>query len=102
MRKQSFERLLAGTMLAAIVAAPTMSMAEPDRVQSAGPMPPSLNGQMPRRHEAAPVPPPSATPVARRATPEPRAQDARAQAEPVVQAIPAAPAARSASIAAPS
>ncbi len=93
MRKQSFERLLAGTMLAAIVAAPTMSMAAPDRVQSVGPMPPSLNGQMPRRREASPTPPPAGytAPAVQRTAPalEPRAQ-APAAIEPMVQAAPPA------------
>ena len=75
MRKQSFERLLAGTMLAAIVATPAISIAAPDRLQSVGPMPPSLNSQAPRRREAAPVPPPTGyTPPAIRAVPGPRAR----------------------------
>jgi hypothetical protein len=38
-------RLLAGTVLALIVAAPTLSISAPERVQSARPLPPSLNGQ---------------------------------------------------------
>jgi murein L,D-transpeptidase YcbB/YkuD len=93
MRKQSFERLLATTMLAAIVITPAISIAAPERVQSVGPMPPSLNGQAPRRREAAPVPPPPAgytTPAIQRAAPapEPRAQ---ALPEPVVEAAPPAP-----------
>jgi murein L,D-transpeptidase YcbB/YkuD len=58
MRKQSFDRLLAGTMLALIAAAPATSNAAPDRLESARPLPPSLNGQAPRRREAAPMPPP--------------------------------------------
>jgi murein L,D-transpeptidase YcbB/YkuD len=95
MRKQSFERLLAGTMLAAIVATPAISIAAPDRVQSVGPMPPSLNGQPPRHRDAAPVPPPPAgymPPAVQRSTP---ASDSRAQVtgpEPVAQAAPPAPA----------
>ncbi len=92
MRKQSFERLLATTMLAAIVMTPAISVAAPERVQSVGPMPPSLNGQAPRRREAAPVPPPAGytAPALQRAAPEPRAQ-APAAPEPVVQIAPPAP-----------
>ncbi len=57
-------RLLAGTVLALIVAAPTPGISAPERVQSAQPLPPSLNGQRsyrqrmyrqrttPRRHPA--------------------------------------------------
>ncbi len=74
MRKQGFDRLLAGTMFALIVAAPTLAFAAPDRVESVVPPPPSLNGQTNRR-EAAPVPPPPALPVLPAAAePEPRAQ----------------------------
>ena len=74
MRKQRFDRLLAGTMLALIVAAPTLAFAAPDRVESVVPPPPSLNGQTHRR-EAAPVPPPPVLPVQPAASePEPRAQ----------------------------
>ena len=60
MRQKKFVPLLAGTMLAAIVAAPSFVIAAPDRVESVRPLPPSLNGQMPRQREAAPVPPPPA------------------------------------------
>src|ERR1019366_6099256 len=75
MRKSQIDRLLAGTMLALIVAAPTVSVAAPDRVESVMPLPPSLNGHTPRHREAAPVPPPPVgyTPPAATAT-EPRAQ----------------------------
>jgi L,D-transpeptidase YcbB len=76
MRKRQFDRLLASTVLALTVVAPTLSVAAPDRVESARPLPPSLNGQTPRHREAAPVPPP-ALPAA--TAPEPRAQ---APAEP--------------------
>ncbi len=38
-------RLLAGTVLALIVAAPTPSVSAPERVQSVQPLPPTLNGQ---------------------------------------------------------
>ena len=72
MRKNKFDRLLAGTMLAAIVAAPTFALAAPDRVESVRPLPPSLNGQPLRHREAAPVPPP-AQPIA--SAPEPRNSD---------------------------
>src|ERR1019366_6627181 len=58
MRKSQIDRLLAGTMLALIVAAPTVSVAAPDRVESVMPLPPSLNGHTPRHREAARVPPP--------------------------------------------
>jgi hypothetical protein len=57
MRKNKFDLLLAGTALALIVAAPTLAIAAPDRVESVVPLPPSLNGQAPRQREAAPVPP---------------------------------------------
>ncbi|HEY4980376.1 MAG TPA: hypothetical protein VII24_00200 [Pseudolabrys sp.] len=76
MRKRQFDRLLASTVLALTVVAPTLSVAAPDRVESARPLPPSLNGQTPRHREAAPMPPP-ALPAA--TAPEPRAQ---APAEP--------------------
>ncbi len=36
MRKNRFDRLLAGTVLALIVAAPTFAIAAPDRVESVG------------------------------------------------------------------
>src|SRR5579862_7839352 len=56
--RNRYGRLLAGTMLALVVAAPLPAAAEP-RVQSVGPLPPSLNGQRPvRRHEIV-LPPPS-------------------------------------------
>jgi murein L,D-transpeptidase YcbB/YkuD len=90
MRKERLERLLAGTVLALIVATP--SIAAPDRVESARPLPPSLNGQPLRHRDAAPaVPPPmqrvidmpetpraQALPVA----PEPRAQAPAVAPEP--------------------
>ena len=56
MRNTLVDHLLAGTMLALIVAAPTMSIAAPDRIESAAPLPPSLNGQAPRQRDAAPLP----------------------------------------------
>jgi len=56
MRKARLERLVAGTMLALIVATPTLSVAAPDRVESIAPPPGMLNGQS-RRREADPMPP---------------------------------------------
>ena len=64
MRKNRFDRLLAGTALALIVAAPTFAGAAPDRVESVVPLPPSLNGQTPRHREAASVPAPETPPAA--------------------------------------
>ena len=46
-----FDRLLAGTMLAAVMAVPSPAPAAPNRVESARPLPPSLNGQI-IRHRA--------------------------------------------------
>jgi len=92
------DRLLAGTMLALIVATPMQVGAGP-RVESVVAPPPSLNGQGPifRRREAAPTPPPeqedtsppaapqrTAAPEPPRAQETPRAPDSRAQ-EPRVQ-----------------
>ena len=68
MRKGRFGRLLAGTVLAVTVAAPTMSVAAPDRVESVLPPPPMLNGHRTIRRHAAPVPPPPAPMVRHRAT----------------------------------
>lgn len=78
-----FDHLIAGTVLALIVAAPTVAIAAPDRVRSVVPLPPTLNGQAPHRREAAPVPPlPPAPPPAAAApaatapaAPAPRASD---------------------------
>ncbi|HZL41468.1 MAG TPA: L,D-transpeptidase family protein [Pseudolabrys sp.] len=67
MRKNKFDLLLAGTVLA-LIAAPTHAIAAPDRIEAVVPLPPSLNDQMPRHREAAPVPPPEPTPIA--ATPQ--------------------------------
>jgi murein L,D-transpeptidase YcbB/YkuD len=77
MRKQSFERLLASTILAVIVATPAVSIAAPDRIIQVSPPPPSINGQPQRRREAPPVPPqPVNNAPAQRSVPmpEPRAQ----------------------------
>jgi murein L,D-transpeptidase YcbB/YkuD len=72
MRKLRFDRLLAGTMLALVVAAPGVAAAAPDQVESVGPLPPSLNGRAPVRHEAAPLPPPAAEPKVAPVANEPR------------------------------
>ena len=57
--RNRYDRLLAGTVLALIVAAPMHASAGP-RVDSVGPPPPSLNGHSPifRQRDVAPVPPP--------------------------------------------
>ena len=60
MRKISVDRLLTGTMLALIATTPILSIAAPDRIESAVPLPPSLHGRPLRQREAAPVPPPPA------------------------------------------
>jgi murein L,D-transpeptidase YcbB/YkuD len=78
MRKLRVDRLLAGTMLALIVATPTLAIAAPDRVESVGPLPPSLNGQAVHR-EAAPLP---ASAIA----PEPRVQEFKVQEPRVIPA----------------
>jgi murein L,D-transpeptidase YcbB/YkuD len=80
-----FDHLLAGTMLAAGLAAPSPAPAAPDRVESARPLPPSLNGQI-MRHRAPlseqapsreampqrePVPVPKPEPAAAQAAPPP-------------------------------
>ena len=57
MRQNRFDRLLAGTILAATVAAPTLAMAAP-RFESAQPEPPSINGRIIiQRRQPAPLPP---------------------------------------------
>src|SRR5471032_3030701 len=62
MRNKLVDRLLAGSMLALIVTAPAISIAAPDRVESAVPLPPTLNGQAPSQREATPPPPVGYTP----------------------------------------
>jgi murein L,D-transpeptidase YcbB/YkuD len=64
MRKSGVDRLLAGTMLAAAVMMPVLANAAPDRIESVRPLPPSLNGQILRHHDAAPATPPD-MPVSR-------------------------------------
>jgi len=85
--RNRFDRLLAGTVLALIVAAPSVTGARP-RLDQAVPLPPSLNGHrsLPQR-EAAPLPPPEPD-----APPEP----APAAAPPAPQAAEPAPAPREA------
>jgi len=85
MRNNRFDHLLAGTMLGAAMLAPSLSMAQQDRVESARPLPPSLNGQMLRHRD--PAPPQFQVP----ALPQRDAAPARAVATPV-----SAPAARDA------
>ncbi len=50
MRTGRVGRLLAGTVLALIVAAPTLSISAPERVESVRPPPPTLNGHRSDRH----------------------------------------------------
>ncbi|MCF8475559.1 MAG: L,D-transpeptidase family protein [Pseudolabrys sp.] len=98
MRSFRFDLLCAGAMLASIAAAPTSSSAAPERIRQVVPLPPSVNGQIIRRHrEAAPVPPPPAPTQRSIPAPEPVAQ-MPVQQEPVAQ-VPPAPAAASASTA---
>ena len=74
MRQTRFDRLLAGTILAATVAAPTFAIAAP-RFESAQPEPPSINGRViVHRRQPAPLPPDTraqAQPREREATPVP-------------------------------
>lgn len=82
MRKNRFNRLLAGTALAAAIATPTMSPAAPDRIESVRPPPPSVNGQV-IRHRAPPTQtPPNIIPVRRETAPV---------AAPAPQPVPPAP-----------
>ncbi len=57
MRNLRLDQLLAGTMLALIVATPSISVAAPESIRQIAPPPPTLNGQPMRRREAPPVPP---------------------------------------------
>ena len=50
MRRGRFGHLLAGTVLALVVAAPTLSISAPERVEAVRPPPPTLNGQRNNRH----------------------------------------------------
>jgi len=84
--RNRYGRLLAGTVLALIVAAPINAGAQ-SRVQSVGPLPPSLNGQHPTRRREIVLPAPSQEDAAPAQparddnvrAPEPRAQDQRVQ-----------------------
>ena len=55
MRKGRLDHVMAGALLAASLAAPTLSQATPDRVRSVVPPPPSINGQTAPRHQIAPA-----------------------------------------------
>src|ERR1700754_3674849 len=83
MRKSGFDRLLAGTMLAAAVTMPMLANAAPDRVESVRPLPASLNGQVLRHRDAAPANPPDA--------PAPRRYEAAPETAPPVATPAAAP-----------
>ena len=56
MRNVRLDQFLAGTMLTMIVAIPQASIAAPDGIRQIAPPPPSLNGQIIQRREAAPAP----------------------------------------------
>jgi L,D-transpeptidase YcbB len=84
--RNRYDRLLAGTVLALIVAAPMLASAGP-RVDSVGPPPPSLNGHNPifRQRDAAPVPPPpqyTAPAETKRLAPAAPPEEQRVQAPP--------------------
>jgi murein L,D-transpeptidase YcbB/YkuD len=72
MSKTLADRLMAGTMLALIAAMPTASIAAPDRIETAAPLPPMVNGQPLRQREAAPLPPPPGHTPPSAIAPEPR------------------------------
>ena len=76
MRATRFDRLLAGTVLAAAVAVPAFVAAAP-RVETVYPAPPSLNGRVIRHHEPAHEPPPAPQPAAARPEPAPAPEPAR-------------------------
>ena len=76
MRATRFDRLLAGTVLAAAVAVPAFVAAAP-RVETVYPAPPSLNGRVIRHHEPAHEPPPAPQPAAARPEPVPAPEPAR-------------------------
>src|SRR3569623_2925973 len=84
MRATRFDRLLAGTILAAAVAVPTFVAAAP-RVETVYPAPPSLNGRVIRHHEPAqepPAPRAQALPPQREAAPVPPAPQPAAVSRP--------------------
>jgi murein L,D-transpeptidase YcbB/YkuD len=74
MRNNRFDRWLAGSMLATVIAVPTIGLAAPDRIESVRPLPPSFHGQVPHYRDAAPLPPAAQVIVPPPAAPEPRAQ----------------------------
>jgi murein L,D-transpeptidase YcbB/YkuD len=97
MRKGSFGHLLVGTVLATIVATPTLSVSARDRVESVLPPPPMLNGHRTIHRHAMPAPPPAPPAAAHRATIQreapplpPPAPAAAAIAAPAVAAAPPA------------
>ncbi len=77
MRTGRVGRLIAGTVLALIVAAPTLSISAPERVESVRPPPATLNGHRNYRHRTYRHPAPRRRPASR-ATRAPR-YDARTQ-----------------------
>ena len=88
MRHVRFEKFLAGTMLALIVATPRIAAAAPDAIRQIAPPPPSMSGQPPRRDDATPAQQRSNTAQQPAAQPAPREP---AKPEPLAQ-TPAAPA----------
>ena len=90
MRATRFDRLLAGTILAAAVAVPTFVAAAP-RVETVYPAPPSLNGRVIRHHEPAQEPRAQALPPQRDAAPvpPPAPQHAAVRPEPAPAGEPA-------------
>jgi murein L,D-transpeptidase YcbB/YkuD len=93
MRKNRFNRLLAGTALAAAIAAPTMSPAAPDRIESVRPPPPSVNGQVIRHRAPQTQTPPNIIPVRRETAPVAAPAPQPVPPAPVVQQREPAPAA---------
>jgi murein L,D-transpeptidase YcbB/YkuD len=55
MRKGRLDHVIAGALLAASLAAPTLGQASPERVRSVVPPPPSINGQSAPRHRITPA-----------------------------------------------
>jgi murein L,D-transpeptidase YcbB/YkuD len=92
MRATRFDRLLAGTILAAAVAVPTFVAAAP-RVETVYPAPPSLNGRVIRHHEPAQEPPPAARaqalPPRHEAAPAPEPAAVRPEPAPALEPAPA-------------
>jgi murein L,D-transpeptidase YcbB/YkuD len=92
MRPYRFDRLLAGTILAAAVAAPSFAQATP-RVETVYPAPPSLNGRVIRHHDPVDAPPPAtraqAEPRDAAPLPPPQPQPAATRREPAAAPAPA-------------